>query len=406
MLRSSRRHCSTMSALNCGVNDRRGRDFFRSVVSMVGILSGAAPPRVDVRQTGGSPCTRGSLENWWLTLSSVVVAVSRTGSHDPCRLLPSSKCARVLMGCWRKLPGLNPKSDGDPANSLHSESGEECQPPLVSFIVPTRNSERTLFACLASIQSQEWPWIELVVVDNSSTDATDGIARQLADVLINAGPERSAQRNAGARASHGTYLVFLDSDMVADSHLASDVVTAFGRDRAVGGLVLPEFAFGNGYLAKCRELEKRLYIGDPNVEAARAFRRSVFDEVGGYDEFLTGPEDWDLPDRVRGSGYLIQRTSAAVWHDEGTVRLRTAFRKKMYYGRSFPAYFETHGRSARRKLRRTGPLGQLPEIARQLHLLPGLTLLKVTEGAGLLAGMQASRRGSERSDTQDPRTHS
>ncbi len=44
-----------MSALNSGVNDRRGRAFFRSTVSMMGILSGASPLMVDVRQTGSSP---------------------------------------------------------------------------------------------------------------------------------------------------------------------------------------------------------------------------------------------------------------------------------------------------------------------------------------------------------------
>jgi len=41
--------------LNSGVNDRRRRGFFRSILSMMGILSGAAPLMVDVRQTGGSP---------------------------------------------------------------------------------------------------------------------------------------------------------------------------------------------------------------------------------------------------------------------------------------------------------------------------------------------------------------
>jgi hypothetical protein len=41
--------------LNSGVNDRRGRGFFRSMVSMMGILSGAAPLMVDVRQNGGRP---------------------------------------------------------------------------------------------------------------------------------------------------------------------------------------------------------------------------------------------------------------------------------------------------------------------------------------------------------------
>src|SRR5664280_2042454 len=55
MLRSPRLQRSTISALNSGVNDRRGRGFFRSMVSILDILSGALPLMVDVRQTGGSP---------------------------------------------------------------------------------------------------------------------------------------------------------------------------------------------------------------------------------------------------------------------------------------------------------------------------------------------------------------
>ena len=55
IVRSPRRHASTMSALNSGVNDRRARGLFRSMVSMMGILSGAEPLMVDVRQTGASP---------------------------------------------------------------------------------------------------------------------------------------------------------------------------------------------------------------------------------------------------------------------------------------------------------------------------------------------------------------
>src|SRR5208283_2510898 len=55
MLRSPCRHSSTISALNSGVKDRRGRGFFRSMVSILDILSGAVPLMVDVRQSGGSP---------------------------------------------------------------------------------------------------------------------------------------------------------------------------------------------------------------------------------------------------------------------------------------------------------------------------------------------------------------
>ena len=58
MLRSPRLTRSTISALNSGVNDRRVRGFFRSMVSIVNILSGALPLMVDVRQSGGSPTLR------------------------------------------------------------------------------------------------------------------------------------------------------------------------------------------------------------------------------------------------------------------------------------------------------------------------------------------------------------
>ena len=82
--------------------------------------------------------------------------------------------------------------------------------PLVTVVVPTRNSERTLANCLESIRRQAYPRIELVVVDNSSTDDTLAIARRYADQALTIGPERSAQRNHGWRAGHGELVVFVD----------------------------------------------------------------------------------------------------------------------------------------------------------------------------------------------------
>ena len=74
----------------------------------------------------------------------------------------------------------------------------------VSFVVPTRNTERTLAACLASVRAQDHPDVELVVVDNASTDGTAAIAREHADIFEAAGPERSAQRNRGATLASGS----------------------------------------------------------------------------------------------------------------------------------------------------------------------------------------------------------
>jgi glycosyltransferase involved in cell wall biosynthesis len=64
--------------------------------------------------------------------------------------------------------------------------------PLVSVIIPTRNSGTTLANCLQSVKDQTYPNIELIVVDNFSTDNTQEIARTYTDHVYERGPERCA----------------------------------------------------------------------------------------------------------------------------------------------------------------------------------------------------------------------
>ncbi len=69
----------------------------------------------------------------------------------------------------------------------------------VSFVVPTRNSARTIAACVMSLRKQSYADVEIVVVDNDSTDGTaQRAAAAGADRVVVAGPERCAQRNRGA----------------------------------------------------------------------------------------------------------------------------------------------------------------------------------------------------------------
>ena len=83
--------------------------------------------------------------------------------------------------------------------------------PLVSVIITTKNSERTLDRCLSTIKNQTYPNIELIVVDNNSTDKTKEIAKKYTKNVFNKGPERSAQRNFGATKARGKFLLIHDS---------------------------------------------------------------------------------------------------------------------------------------------------------------------------------------------------
>ena len=79
--------------------------------------------------------------------------------------------------------------------------------PLVSVIITTKNSSRTLETCLKSIKDQTYKNIELIVIDNNSIDNTKEIAKKYTNKVFNYGPERSAQRNFGAKQAKGEYLL-------------------------------------------------------------------------------------------------------------------------------------------------------------------------------------------------------
>ena len=195
-------------------------------------------------------------------------------------------------------------------------------PGRVSFVIPTRDAVRTLRACLESIRLQDDGDVEIVVVDNDSCDPTFAIAGDWADIVATGGPERGAQRNLGAALATGEVLIFADADMVFEPGVAREVRVRLARDRSCGAVVIPEVAFGAGFWARCRVLEKELYLGDGAVEAARGVRAVDFAAVGGYDESFVGGEDWDLADRVteRFSG-VVARTDSRIWHDEGRIRV-------------------------------------------------------------------------------------
>ena len=258
--------------------------------------------------------------------------------------------------------------------------------PVVSVIVPTRNSARTLESCLKSIKAQSFKDFELIVVDNESADQTVEIAHRYADAVENCGPERSAQRNWGVRRALGSYLLFIDSDMVLDDRVIEECLQLAEGERHPA-VIIPEVTIGDGFWARCRTLERSCYDNDNLVEAARFFRREVFEAVGGYDEDLVGGEDWDLSRRVRGP---FPRIRSRILHDEGFLQLSQHLAKKRYYSRSFVRYWQKHGLEAMRQANvivRPAFLLHWRTLIRHPLLMIGMLVLKVLETVVSVQGM-------------------
>jgi hypothetical protein len=114
-------------------------------------------------------------------------------------------------------------------------------------------------------------------------------------------------------------------------------------------IIVPEFSVGNGYWAKCKALEKDWYIGDNLIEAARFFKKSIFESISGYDSKLEAGEDWDLNQRIKAE-YRIGRTNAFIKHHEGRLSLSKAINKKCQYGKTLHKYKKKHPKEAKQQL--------------------------------------------------------
>lgn len=210
--------------------------------------------------------------------------------------------------------------------------------PLVSVIVTTRNNQATLDACLGSITAQTYTPLELIVVDNNSTDGTADIARRYTKHVLNKPPERSVQRNFGVARAHGQYVAIIDSDMELEPEVIAACVAGVQNNPKAVAAIIPEESFGQGFWAQCKRLERSFYVGVDWIEAARFFDRQTYMTVGGYDEKMISGEDWDLSRRAAKQGELV-RITPFIHHNEGRLRLWRTLKKKVYYARQARYYF-------------------------------------------------------------------
>jgi len=213
--------------------------------------------------------------------------------------------------------------------------------PLVSVIITTKNEEKVLEGLLLSLKQQAYSHTELIIVDNNSGDATKQIALSYTSKVFNKGPERSTQRNYGAKKAQGTYYLFLDADMTLSDSVITECIKLVQSQKKIKAVVIPEKSIGTGFWSQCKALERQCYVGDVTLEAARFFEKKVFWKMGGYDETITGPEDWDLPQKISRQ-YRIGRIKSLIYHHEGRITLARLAQKKYYYGQKVAPYIAKH----------------------------------------------------------------
>ncbi len=194
---------------------------------------------------------------------------------------------------------------------------------LISAIIPTYNRAATIGDAVASVLEQTYPELEVIVVDDGSSDSTDAVLAKFGDSIrivkqANAGP--SAARNHGVEISRGEIVSFLDSDDTWKPGKISEqasLMAKAGNDMCccvcnsdiIGFSGEPAGnSFNNAGLKV--EIERGEWLNPGEVLATRfllfnqvvAIRRSAFDQVNGFNQSLRILEDYELAMKLSAVG--------------------------------------------------------------------------------------------------------
>jgi len=292
--------------------------FAKQIVSVLPLRAIAMPQRVDRDESAFTPAPGRGIERAtaFTTMSQLPYVARHT--HDFIRRLSTTLPGYVFevgkdLG---KIPvaiadfiGGQPHAQPSHHTSLH-DPVDSAERPLVSVIIPVLDGERFVKDAVANVLSQNYPALELIIVDDGSTDRTAEIISQLpCDIRYfrqdNGGP--AAARNRGIRDASGELIAFLDVDDLWPENSLSLLVDELSRD--------PEIDVVHGYaqlLGSNPENSTYEYLGNPKEAfryyiGAGVYRKSVFATVGLFDAALLFGEDTDWFTRARESGARIKR---------------------------------------------------------------------------------------------------
>lgn len=193
--------------------------------------------------------------------------------------------------------------------------------PLVSIIVPAYNESKVVAACVDSILRDEYPYKELILVDDGSKDDTLTVLRRYAHlpnvtVIGKANGGKASALNAGIQVATGEILFFVDADGIFMPTTITEMLKGFddlrvgavcGNDEPVNvdrpqtHLAALLTHVGTGFVRRALATLNCLPIVSGNLGA---FRRRVLDEIGGFRPGFIG-EDLELTWRVHKAGYRV-----------------------------------------------------------------------------------------------------
>lgn len=273
--------------------------------------------------------------------------------------------------------------------------------PLVSYIITVLNGEKYIKRTLEGAVNQSYPNLEIIVVDNFSTDKTQEVVRLFPKVKFYLkGPERVSQLKYGLEKSQGKYIFTTGCDLVATKdYIKECVVLCENSDcAAVYAGVKTE---PTNYWSRVKGLERDCYLGDDTLEAARFLRKDVLEKIGGFDSELTlHGDDYEIQSRLDKYGFKTGKIKEYELHIDEVESIKEVFLKSFYYGMHSWLYIKKHGIKAVKRLSpiRKAFLTHYKLLLKHPFLTFGMLIFKIVQygsaTVGLIFGMFNIKRVS------------
>lgn len=209
------------------------------------------------------------------------------------------------------------RAPGTTAQSDPIANGNSLTEPLVSILIPTYNHGAYLGDAIRSILGQTYSNIEIIVIDDGSTDDSQAVAKTFGDQINYIWQQNSglcAARNTGLNAAQGTYIGLLDADDILEPDYCHRLVSALLAFPDAEGIVCG-YRFVDVQNNPLPQVESRCFTGqdlyevllDGNflVPESILLHRRCYKNVGLFDTALTACEDWDMWLRVAKSHKII-----------------------------------------------------------------------------------------------------
>ncbi|OGQ82751.1 MAG: hypothetical protein A3F90_06795 [Deltaproteobacteria bacterium RIFCSPLOWO2_12_FULL_60_19] len=211
---------------------------------------------------------------------------------------------------------------------------------LVSVIVPVYNGERFLTEALDSIFAQDYRPIEVIVVDDGSSDRTPEIARSFGEIryLCQSNRGLAATRNAGIREARGEFLAFLDADDLMMANKLSSQIKYLLDHPEVGCVLCRQRILLEGNRSPPAWLKPDRIFGDPGgvPPGSALVRKSALERAGGFDlsyrlavgmEWLGRLRDSDIAVAVLPEVLMVRRI-----HDRNLTHQNRKLREELLQG--------------------------------------------------------------------------